>query len=161
MIELLAVQVYDSAWQFDHILCLARGGLRIGDVFSRLFQLPLSILSVSSYRGQNGREQEQLQIGPSIASVSGRMEGRVLLIDDLVDTGLSFLEVHSWLARHYPEVKEVRSAVIWAKSSSTIKPDYYLHYLENAPWIHQPFEAYEEMSWGDLKQRLLDSDSVE
>ena len=36
-IEQLAKQVHASEWEFDHILCLARGGLRPGDVFSRLF----------------------------------------------------------------------------------------------------------------------------
>ena len=36
LIEDLCVKVHDSGWEFDHILCLARGGLRIGDVFSQI-----------------------------------------------------------------------------------------------------------------------------
>lgn len=154
LIELLAVQVYDSGWQFDHILCLARGGLRIGDVFSRLFKLPLSILSVSSYRGESGRDQEQLLIGPAIASVTGQLQGRMLLIDDLVDTGLSFKEVHAWIDAHHPAVTEVKTAVIWAKSGSQVRPDYFVHDVQGSPWIHQPFEAYEEMSIDEVKLRL-------
>ena len=50
LIEDLCVKVHDSGWEFDHILCLARGGLRIGDVFSRVFDKPLAILTTSSYR---------------------------------------------------------------------------------------------------------------
>ncbi len=154
LIELLAVQVHDSGWQFDHILCLARGGLRIGDVFSRLFKLPLSILSVSSYRGETGRDQEQLLIGPAIASVTGQLKGKMLLIDDLVDTGLSFKEVQGWIATHHPDVTDVKTAVIWAKSGSQVRPDYFVHDVQGSPWIHQPFEAYEDMSIEDIKLNL-------
>ncbi|MEC8284217.1 MAG: phosphoribosyltransferase, partial [SAR324 cluster bacterium] len=30
------------------------------------------------------------------------------------------------------------------------KPDYYVDYLEDSPWIHQPMEKYESMSVTDL-----------
>ncbi|MBR7798826.1 phosphoribosyltransferase [Undibacterium fentianense] len=142
-IELLALKIHDSDFKFDHILCLARGGLRIGDVFSRLFKLPLSILSVSSYRGEAGQDQGAIKIGGSIASVEKNFGGRVLLVDDLVDSGVTFREVQPWLRDHYPEITEVKSAVIWVKSSSVVIPDFYLTYLEDSPWIHQPFELYD------------------
>ena len=50
LIETLAFNVYDSGWKFDSLLCLARGGLRPGDILSRIFDMPLNILSTSSYR---------------------------------------------------------------------------------------------------------------
>ncbi|MBC7709064.1 MAG: phosphoribosyltransferase, partial [Rhizobacter sp.] len=37
LIDLLALQVHDSQWQFDSIICIARGGLRVGDQLSRIF----------------------------------------------------------------------------------------------------------------------------
>ncbi|MBC3830315.1 phosphoribosyltransferase [Undibacterium amnicola] len=144
-IELLALKIHESGLQFDHILCLARGGLRIGDVFSRLFKLPLSILSVSSYRGSSGQDQGQIQIGGSVASVEKTLRGRVLLVDDLVDSGITFREVQPWLRKHYPEISDITSAVIWVKSVSVVVPDIYLEYLEGAPWIHQPFEIYDTL----------------
>ena len=39
-IEKLAVRIHDSDWHFDAIVCLARGGLRVGDALSRLFRRP-------------------------------------------------------------------------------------------------------------------------
>ena len=44
LIEKLAIRVYDSGWHFDAIVCLARGGLRVGDVLSRVFDRPLGVL---------------------------------------------------------------------------------------------------------------------
>ena len=54
LIERLALKVYESGWKFDQVLCLARGGVRPGDVFSRIFDVPLAILSTSSYREEAG-----------------------------------------------------------------------------------------------------------
>ena len=52
-IELLAKKIYDNKCKFDQIICIAKGGLRVGDVFSRLFNVPLAILSVESYHGDS------------------------------------------------------------------------------------------------------------
>ncbi|SVB61163.1 uncharacterized protein METZ01_LOCUS214017, partial [marine metagenome] len=43
--EELAIQVSDSGWDFNQVVCIAKGGLRVGDVFARIFDLPLAILS--------------------------------------------------------------------------------------------------------------------
>ena len=45
MVERLALRVYESGWQFNQVICIARGGLRVGDVVSRIYDLPLAILS--------------------------------------------------------------------------------------------------------------------
>jgi len=45
LIERLALQVHESGWHFNQVICIARGGLRVGDVMSRIFELPLAILS--------------------------------------------------------------------------------------------------------------------
>ncbi len=152
-IELLALKVHESGWKFDHILCLARGGLRIGDVFSRLFKMPLSVLSVSSYRGATGQDQGQIQIGASIASVEQEFRGNVLLVDDLVDSGVTFREVAPWLRQHYPEISEIKGAVIWVKSVSVVVPEFYVEYVEGSPWIHQPFETYDSLNIEDIAKQ--------
>ena len=149
-IEALAKDVFQSGWQFDQILCLARGGLRPGDVFSRLFKLPLAILSTSSYREAAGTQRGELDIAGSITSTAGPLAGRILLIDDLVDSGITLQRVQEHLIAHFPDVKEVRSAVIWYKACSVMRPDYYLEYLPDSPWIHQPFEQYDDMNPSQL-----------
>ena len=58
LIERLALKVHASGWEFDQSLCLARGGLRPGDIISRIFDRPLGIMSISSYRDDGGTLQE-------------------------------------------------------------------------------------------------------
>ena len=145
-IESLVRIVHQSGWQFDQALCLARGGLRPGDVFSRLFKVPLAILSTSSYREAAGTRRGELDISNSITSTAGPLAGRILLIDDLVDSGITLQRVQEHLKQQFPQVTEVRSAVIWYKACSVMRPDYYLEYLPDNPWIHQPFEQYDDMT---------------
>jgi hypothetical protein len=59
LIEKLAIRIHQSGWQFDTILCLARGGMRPGDILSRIFDKPLAIMSTSSYRAEAGTQQGQ------------------------------------------------------------------------------------------------------
>lgn len=150
LIERLAIQVHDSGWQFDQMVCLARGGLRIGDVFSRLFKKSLNILTVSSYRGETGQDHQQLMIGSHISGLSGELSGKVLLLDDLADSGLTFVEVDKCLRQRYAGITEMKSASLWAKSVSQLMPDYYVEYVEGSPWIHQPFEVYDSLTFAEL-----------
>jgi len=146
LIERLAIVVHESGYAFDHALCLARGGLRVGDVFSRLFRVPLSVLSTSSYREAAGTQRGELAIANSITSNAGPLSGRVLLIDDLVDSGVTLAQVPNYLKQIFPDITEIRSAVIWYKACSVTRPDYFVEYLPENPWIHQPFEMYDEMT---------------
>ena len=46
--EELAIKVYEDDWEFNQVVCIAKGGMRVGDVFARIFDVPLAILSVES-----------------------------------------------------------------------------------------------------------------
>lgn len=142
-IQRLALQVHESGWSFDSVLCLARGGLRPGDIFSRIFDVPLAILSASSYREEAGKVQGQLDIAKHVSMSRGSLEGKVLLIDDLVDSGVTLQKVVQNLSVQFPAVTEVKTAVIWYKACSVVAPDFYVEYLASNPWIHQPFEEYD------------------
>jgi hypoxanthine phosphoribosyltransferase len=154
LIEQLIAQVYESGYKFDAILCLARGGLRIGDVISRVYDMPLAILAASSYREAAGTQQGRLDIGEFITKTGGEIAGKVLLVDDLVDSGVTMGRVIDHLKQRFPAVTDVRTAVLWYKGVSTFRPDYFVQYLESSPWIHQPFEEYDALRPPQLAARL-------
>ncbi|WP_374593380.1 phosphoribosyltransferase [Aquabacterium sp.] len=144
LIEKLALKVYHSGWAFDQILCLARGGLRPGDVLSRVFDRPLGIMSISSYRAEGGTIQGRLDMAKYITLPKGELAGRVLLVDDLADSGVTLSAVVERL-RGMSAIAELRSAVLWVKGVSSYTPDYYVEMLPTSPWIHQPFEDYDAL----------------
>ncbi|MFT7774536.1 phosphoribosyltransferase [Roseateles sp.] len=152
--ERLALKVHASGWQFDQILCLARGGMRPGDVLSRVFDKPLGIMSTSSYRAEAGTIQGRLDMAKYITMPKGELAGRVLLVDDLADSGVTLKAVVERL-RGMPAITELRSAVIWTKKVSAYTPDYYVEMLETSPWIHQPFEEYDGMGPEQLAKKFV------
>ena len=76
LIEKLAIKVHQSGWKFDTILCLARGGMRPGDMLSRIFDKPLAIMSTSSYRAEAGTVQGHLDIARYITTPKGEIAGQ-------------------------------------------------------------------------------------
>ena len=152
LVEKLAIKIHQSGWQFDTILCLARGGMRPGDILSRIFDKPLAIMSTSSYRAEAGTVQGHLDIAKYITTPQGEIAGRVLLVDDLADSGHTLQAVVKMLRERYAPITELRSAVIWTKGVSAFQPDYSVEFLPTNPWIHQPFESYDALG----PQRLLE-----
>lgn len=152
-IEQLAVKVHLSDWKFNQIVCLARGGLRVGDVLSRIYEQPLAILSASSYGGVDKRVRGELKFARDLTMPTERLGSHILLVDDLVDSGNTLQQAISWLRSCYGEdVVEVRTAVLWYKAESRFTPDYYVDYLMDNPWVHQPFERYEQLNPAELAQ---------
>ncbi len=145
LIEKLALKVHDSGWQFNQIVCIARGGLRVGDQLSRIFDLPLAIMSTSMYREGGGTVRGQLLMSEHLTMTSAKLGESILLVDDMVDSGHTMEIVNRELPQRYPHIAEMRTGVIWHKACSVYTPDYVVDYLPDNPWIHQPFEKYDNL----------------
>jgi len=159
LIERLALQVHESEWRFNQIICIARGGLRVGDVLSRIYELPLAILSTHSYTADGGKTRGELIVAEHMTMTAPRLGDRVLLVDDMVDSGHTLAVVHKELPLRFPHITDIRTAVVWYKAHSVFRPDYYIEHLADNPWIHQPFEVYDNLRPEGLKARLGKSKS--
>ena len=82
----------------------------------------------------------------------GELAGRVLLVDDLADSGVTLRAVVDRL-RGMPAIAELRTAVIWVKGVSSYVPEYFVETLPTSPWIHQPFEEYDDLRPATLAKR--------
>ena len=152
--EELAIKVHNDGWEFNQVVCIAKGGLRVGDIFARIFDVPLAILSVESYKGGGVKnEQGAITFSRDLAKTSPNIGSKVLIVDDLTDSGITLKKSIDWLEHFYGFYLDepIRTAVLFHKAVSQYKPDYCVDYLEVSPWIHMPYEKYEEISIEDLK----------
>jgi len=154
LVERLALLVHESGWRFNQVICIARGGLRVGDILSRIYELPLAILSTHSYTSDGGTTRGELIIAEHMTMTAPRLGDRVLLVDDMVDSGHTLATVRKELPLRFPHMADIRTAVVWYKACSVFKPDYYVEYLADSPWIHQPFEVYDNLRPEGVKARL-------
>ncbi len=141
----LAARVWASGYRPDLILGVWRGGAPIAIAVHEFFafrghgceHLPVR---VSSYTGI-GAQSERIDIH-GLPWLLGKVAGyrRVLIVDDVLDTGRSLAALLAALAAA-PGARELRTACPWYKprhSRTGLVPDYHLH--ETDAWLVFPHE---------------------
>ena len=101
-----------------------RGGAPMIDVLSRVFKLKCAYLAVESYSGK-GVEDEQGDIvfSREMSSIAQNMGGKILLCDDLSDTGITLNKSVDWLKKYEPikdKIEDIKTATLWKKNKTTI-----------------------------------------
>ncbi len=157
IVEKLALQIFRSQYKPDLLIGIARGGLPIIDVLSRIFKIKCAYLAVESYSGAGIENQQgSLVFSREMSSTVQDMKGNILLCDDLSDTGVTLNKSIDWLRKYPPldgKIKNIKTAVLWKKKDSTFEPDFCAQKLNSNPWIVQPFEKYEEIRIEDLLKK--------
>ena len=132
----LAQQVVDSGYQPDLILSIARGGLGLGMGLGYALDVKnLSAVNVEFYTGVDERLDVPIMLPPTPDAVD--LAGlRILIADDVADTGKTLEIVRAFCADH---VAEARVAVIYEKPRTVVLADYVWRRTEL--WIDFPWSA--------------------
>ena len=157
IVEKLAIEIHKN-YKPTVLVGIMRGAAPILDILSRILKLPIAYIVIQSYSGKEMEDKQgQLMFAREISSLAENKDfDRVLLIDDLSDTGLTLNKSIEWLKRYEPTknfIKEVKTACLWKKKSSTFEPDFCPVKLDSDPWIVQPTEHYEELSIKKIIER--------
>ena len=137
----LAQSIADSGFRPDAILSIARGGFLIGGALGYALGVKNTLaMSVEFYTGENHRLPMPVVL-PPIPKVSDFQGLRILIADDVADTGETLKLVKDFVA---PHVKEARSAVLYEKPHSVIKPDY--RWQRTDKWINFPWSTLPSVS---------------
>lgn len=113
----------------DTIIAIARGGVTLGHAYASATdnrQL-MTINSILYEEDKRGSKCEIFNI-PNLSSAK-----RVLLVDDIIDSGQTVKEVMEQLKISYPDV-EIKIASIYYKTTAVIQADFSLH--EATDWIN-------------------------
>ncbi len=117
-----------SEYRPDTLVAIARGGLTLGHAYAMATD-NRQLMSVNSilYEGdQRGKSCEIFNV-PQLKNAK-----KVLLLDDIVDSGQTLKEVLNHLQQCFPDV-EFKIASIYYKKSAVIQPDFTIH--EANDWI--------------------------
>ena len=149
-VEKLALTISQN-YQPTVLVGIMRGAAPIIDILSRILKLPTAYIVIQSYSGSGiENKQGELIFARDISSIASNNDyERVLLVDDLSDTGLTLNKSIEWLKQYEPVknyIKEIKTACLWKKKSSSFTPDFCPVRLNSDPWIIQPTEHYEELN---------------
>ena len=143
----LAWQVYESGYRPNYIIGVWRGGAPIGIAVQELLHV-LGIKSdhiairTSYYTGIDKTDDEVQVHGLSYIIKKIESEDRVLIVDDVHDTGMSIDKVISTIEvackKNTPEIRIATPYFKPLKNKTDRKPDYFLH--ETDEWLVFPHE---------------------
>ena len=132
----LAEQAAAEGYQPDFILGISRGGLLVaGALAYALGTKNTFTMSVEFYTGVDER-LDMPMILPPVPSLVDLHEARVLVADDVADTGQTLVLVKDFLEG---KVAEVRMAVLYEKPRSTVRCEYVWERTDR--WIVFPWSA--------------------
>ena len=106
----------------DTLLAIARGGLTISH-FLGILRENRRVFSLNSIHYDKEKKLNTIDISniPDLSSAQ-----KVLLIDDISDSGETLNAVKEIIKNRYPNIN-LQVATIFYKESSIVKPEYYLH----------------------------------
>ena len=131
----IAATILSHDKPFDIIVAIGRGGLTFGHLLSDFLRIPICSITIQSYT--DIQKQGEVHITESLSfGISGK---RVLLVDDIADTGTTLKRATAHIREFHPATVTV--ATLFYKPHSTVRPDYFAK--QTTKWILQPFEVTE------------------
>ena len=110
-----------KSFQADAFLSVARGGLTLSHLMSQAMnQRNVFTINSISYDKKNQKDSIEIFNIPDLKSYK-----KVLIIDDIVDSGKTMIEVFKILNEKFPNT-EFKLATLFYKKTALIKPDFYI-----------------------------------
>jgi uncharacterized protein len=135
-VEELASQIREDGFRPDAVLALARGGLPCAGALAYALGVKnMATLNVEFYTGVDERLDEPLLL-PPVPDLSLLRADRLLVVDDVADTGRTLALAREFCAEHGPEV---RTAVLYEKPLSVVRCDFVWRRTDR--WINFPWSA--------------------
>jgi len=136
----VAQSILEAAEDFDLVVALAKGAWPMSRTLVDYLGIrDLVSLGVKFYSGINKRLSKPQVYQNLPVSVEGK---KILLFDDVADSGESLIFASDYLLAQ--GAKEVKTATLFFKERSAIRPDYYGAITD--AWIIFPFEIREMMA---------------
>jgi uncharacterized protein len=132
----LAEAVVRDGYRPDIVLAIARGGLLVAGALAYALGVKNTFtMNVEFYTGVDER-LEMPMILPPVPDLVDFRETRVLVADDVADTGATLALVKSFLA---DKVAEARCAVLYEKPRSTVQCEYVWRRTDR--WVDFPWSV--------------------
>ena len=132
----LAEMVHRDGYRPDIVLAIARGGLLVGGALGYTLGVKNTFtMNVEFYTGIDERLEMPMLL-PPVPDLVDFAEQRVLIADDVADTGATLALVKDFCEG---KVAEVRCAVLYEKPRSTVNCEYVWRYTDR--WIDFPWSA--------------------
>ncbi len=134
-IDNLVSQIRDDEIEFDCVVGVSRGGLVPAVVLSHRLQVPFRPIEWSL------RDSHKKYIPPDVV-VDAWDGSRILIVDDIIDSGETFITIRNRFGDSFKNVKI--GCLVYNKAQNLVVPDYYYHVInrgEYKEWVNFWWES--------------------
>ena len=135
--DAVASMIDSDGWRPDVVVGILRGGIVPARLIAdRLGVEDLAVVEVKLYRGVGVRREKPYIRQPLVVDV---LDKKVLVVDDVSDTGLTLQVAVNAISMHGPT--SIRTAALYVKPWTKFVPDYYA--AQTDKWVVFPWEKEE------------------
>ncbi len=131
-------KIKDEEYVPDAVIGISRGGLPICVRISHLLEVPMGVVQANHYKGDGYHTMEDKAVIKG-ELLGEEIKGKILLIDDITDTGKTLKVVDEKLSE-YNKIDEIKTAVLHQKPHSCFEPDFCAYPSQVNKWVVYPFE---------------------
>jgi xanthine phosphoribosyltransferase len=125
-VNMLAKEI--RGYKPDVILAVARGGMTLGHFLSEALEMR-DLYSINSIHYEETRKLDTINIFniPDLSKTN-----RVVIVDDIIDSGETMIEIKRVLSKMYPSL-DMKVASVFYKEKALLRPDFAAR--EATEWI--------------------------
>ena len=132
---ILAKKIKSTKLRFDKIVAISRGGLAAARIFSDLLELPISHITIESYKDLKQKKQTRITEIPKKSFDNKKL----LLIDEIADSGKTFKRAVGYYKRF--KNCDIYTLALYIKPITNPLPDFWQERFDG--WIIFPYEIRE------------------
>ncbi|MBN2965050.1 phosphoribosyltransferase [Sulfurospirillum sp. T05] len=126
-VNVLAKEV-KASFAPEAIVAIARGGMTLGHFLAEALEMR-DLYAINSIHYEETRKLDTIEVFnvPNLSKVT-----RVLVVDDIIDSGETMIEIKRVLLEKYPHI-ELKVAAVFYKEKALLRPDFAAR--EATQWI--------------------------
>lgn len=124
-----------KAEKIDKIVAISRGGLVVARILSDLLLIPISHITIESYKDLKRKKHAIITETPT----SNFQRQTILIVDEIADSGRTFKRALSYFKNF--QIKKIFTLALYIKSRTKPIPDFWSQKID--AWIIFPYEVRE------------------
>ncbi len=137
LVEELVSKIEASNQTYDIIIGIARGGIPAALEIANRLNLKIDFVTIKSYLNDHTKQKPKI-LSKLIEKVENR---RILIVDDIIDSGDTMETIIEWLNQQKPE--SIETTALFVKPWSKFIPTYTVGVVKE--WIIFPWEDNEHI----------------
>jgi xanthine phosphoribosyltransferase len=129
---------YFKHLNIETVIGISNGGVIPATLVARDLNCRVKVIDCQSYNADNARIKSTVNLYNIFDSLDALTN--VLIVDDICDTGETFLDIFKAIPNNNQTVFSIHTSAIFYRDTSKYEPSFYANHIDGTDWVHFPWE---------------------